>query len=535
MLEDAIADRLVLLRSLFEAARSRAQDPTRAGQHAALVLLDGACELALAHVADNLGITRRWNNGVEDVWGAVRGQLPPSADIKGWPGARLMHRARNSAQHEGILPDAVHLGRWVGDAEQFLHDLVDAAFGVTLSQVRRADALSSPSSRESFAQAESCLDAGDTSNAVAHALAAFDNAREQWREQRGAKGLVTPRTSLAALFSNDQALEQSVEQLTDFTEVQPFASDMGEYLWLTNLRARPGPDPTLAEAQRALVFVFEWVLRWEAFSARYDAEVAHRWRRALRPPQTEDADLGPRLEGRAWVTVSGSALPGFRPFVNVVLQLVDAPKERFEPWLAELQSALRETWRTSFPEETYVYPTVDRTGRVVVPTVRPDIDADAVGAAVKRAIQLADQRAAGAGPPALLDDYREAVTRITVGQGHEAAFTVVGFAFLDGTDTSPVALRPVIELEPHSDLEDLVREQSFAHCIRSTTNSFVQVVGAPPKVRVDRTVKPDELVAALGAALEASRNELFQRAEDRALKDKISAEVEARFRNALDR
>lgn len=57
--DDATADRLVTLRSLFESARARAQDPTPEGRHAALILLDGACELALRHAADRKGGLRR--------------------------------------------------------------------------------------------------------------------------------------------------------------------------------------------------------------------------------------------------------------------------------------------------------------------------------------------------------------------------------------------------------------------------------------------------------------------------------------------
>ena len=131
VLEDDVADRLVLLRSLFKTARSRAQDPTKVGRHAGLVLLDGACELALAYVSDNLGVARRRNASLEDLYQALQAMLSPPGAIRGWSGVRLMHRARNSAQHDGILPDNAQLSRWIREVEQFLYDLVARAFGVS--------------------------------------------------------------------------------------------------------------------------------------------------------------------------------------------------------------------------------------------------------------------------------------------------------------------------------------------------------------------------------------------------------------------
>ena len=531
VLDHATADRLVLLRSLFETARSRAQNSTAVGRHAALVLLDGACELALTHAADNLGISRQ-RKGLETIYEEVQQHILPSGAIEGWPGVRQMHRARNAAQHEGILPDATQLDRWVGDSERFLSNLVGTVFRARLSEVHRADVLSSPLLRAQFAQAEAFLEAGDAPSAVSKGLEAFDAARSQWREQSGPNGLGIPGWSLPNPFSGMQALEQPVRQLDDFIEVQPFAPDMGEYLWLTNLRDRTGPAPTVAEAQRALVFAFEWTLRWEAFSARYDAGAVQQWRRELRPPPTTHPELGPRLAGTASVGVAGSALPGARPLVDVVLQLVDAPGNDFEPWLADLQSALRDGWKAMFSAGTYVYPTVDRVGRVVLPALRPDVDAKTIATIVRQAIAAANQMAAAGKNKDVLDSHREAVMAVA-DDDNRAMFVAVREAFVDGTETSPIMLRPVIEVEPRPDLGELVREQSFIHSVQSATSTWAQVEGNPPMVRVDRAVQPEQLAGALKAALAASREKVALRAEDHALRDAIQAEVTERFRDAL--
>ena len=387
--------------------------------------------------------------------------------------------------------------------------------------------------RERFAQAESSLETDDPVGAVTHALAAFDGARYQWRNQRGANGHPTPSSSLASLFSRDDpALQQAVDQLADFTEVQPFAADMGEYLWLTGLRARLGPEPTIAEARRVLVFTFEWILRWETFSARHDAAAAQRWRHELRPPRTDQSELGPRLTPSSSVKVVGSARPGSRPFVNVALQLVDAPEANFEPWLAELQTALRASWREAFPDNTLVNPTADRAGVITIPSERPDLDAGALVGLVGRAIDIANLGTGGSEGHDSVEAYRTAATRISDEAGNEA-IVAVRAAFLDGTDTSFVTLRPVIELEFRSDLAGFLREPAFAHYISSATSAFVQVTTTPPAVLVGREVKPDHLVAAVQAGLDAGREDAASDAADSARRKTIRTEVEQRFRDAL--
>jgi len=59
-----------------------------------------------------------------------------------------MHRARTFAQHEGSLPAAGHLARWVNDTERFLTDLVSRVFKVHLSEVHQANRVVNPMLRE---------------------------------------------------------------------------------------------------------------------------------------------------------------------------------------------------------------------------------------------------------------------------------------------------------------------------------------------------------------------------------------------------
>ena len=447
VLDHATADRLVLLRSLFETARSRAQNSTAVGRHAALVLLDGACELALTHAADNLGISRQ-RKGLETIYEEVQQHILPSGAIEGWPGVRQMHRARNAAQHEGILPDATQLDRWVGDSERFLSNLVGTVFRARFERgctaltcsPRRSCGRSSlrlrPFLRQVMPRAQSRR---VLRRSTLHGASGVNRADlTDWESRGGAC-----RTPFRACKRSSSPCDSSTTSL----RCSRFAPDMGEYLWLTNLRDRTGPAPTVAEAQRALVFAFEWTLRWEAFSARYDAGAVQQWRRELRPPPTTHPELGPRLardricRGRrlctAWREALGrrGATAGRRT------------GERLRALARRPPVRARDGWKAMFSAGTYVYPTVDRVGRVVLPALRPDVDAKTIATIVRQAIAAANQMAAAGKNKDVLDSHREAVMAVA-DDDNRAMFVAVREAFVDGTETSPIMLRPVIEVEP---------------------------------------------------------------------------------------
>lgn len=103
---------LVRLRHALLHAERLTVDSTEWGRHTALVALDGVCEYALG-----LGLAAR-NVTVKPTWrflnlmDAMRSGLGAS-----WmpPGRREildLHRARNGAQHGGVLPDPALLPRW---------------------------------------------------------------------------------------------------------------------------------------------------------------------------------------------------------------------------------------------------------------------------------------------------------------------------------------------------------------------------------------------------------------------------------------
>lgn len=533
-LDDSVAERLVLLRTLFESARERARDTTDVGRHTSLILLDGACELALRHATDQLGVAKKAQTNFEALYESLPGSvLGASGAIGGWAGVRQLHRARNDAQHAGILPDPGQVARWAGDTETFLDKLIETTFQVHLTEVHRADALSNPVLRELFERAEVALETGDATDAVDKGLEAFSVARSHWKLHRQSLGLASPGTGLMGAFS-DTVVEQSVQQLDDFVEVQPFALDMGEYLWLCDVARRPGPPPDLDEARRVLVFVFAWILRWETFAARYDANAVKTWRSQVRPPTTSQPELGPRLDVTPRIDVTGQISPDARPFITVTLQVLDAPAQDFELWLADVQSELVEAWRSAQPGETYVLPTADRAGRIAFPSTHPEVDAQAVVAIARRAIEAANAKKAmreetGA---EVVDPYREAVLAV-VDKDNVPLFVSATSTYADGTDTSPVSLRAVVAIEPRPDLYEHLRDPSFPYWVQTHSRARVDVDGDPPVVRVDRTVGPETIASALSAAFTTVDTEFNARSDARARRGEIETEVAQRFRQAL--
>ncbi len=240
MLDDVTAVRLVTLRALFELARDGVQDPTPAGRHAALVLLDGACELCLRHVADQLRLSLGNHDNFETIYNKVVEAIPLAQPPDGWAGVRQMRRARNQAQHGGVLPDPAQLQGWATACDTFLHNLTDAVFGIVLADVHRADALTTAEPRAVFRQAEDLLTNGEPTKAVAKASETFHFALRLWRAQRVANGLSAPLPT-KGIFSDSSAIETAIRELHDLVEIEAFAQDVGEYLWFRGLTARIRP------------------------------------------------------------------------------------------------------------------------------------------------------------------------------------------------------------------------------------------------------------------------------------------------------
>jgi hypothetical protein len=89
--------RLVELRHILRQAQDRAGDRSTVGRHTALVLLDGACELAMGLAAAELGLKRPGT--FHATFKSLTDDLNDRWVVSGWAGVDRMHGQRNEAQH----------------------------------------------------------------------------------------------------------------------------------------------------------------------------------------------------------------------------------------------------------------------------------------------------------------------------------------------------------------------------------------------------------------------------------------------------
>jgi hypothetical protein len=343
MLEATTAERLVRLRHLLHAALSAGSDETAPGRHQAVIALDGVCELAMGLAASELDLDPR--RDFFALLQSVTTRLGTRWRQDGAKGVRELHRARNNLQHHGVLPDHGHLPVWAAEVERFIASLVAAAFEVELATVSSAAAVESDELRELLTRAECELDGGDYNASMEHSDKAFTDALSSFRSQRGRSGLRFASSAFNLREFSD--IKQSLQDLEVFVDVAALASDPGEWLWLRAARSKLGSTaspPTKSDAERALTFALGWVLRYEAFTARYATARVEREERPRASPTETYAKPVP-----AEIRPEGSIRP---ERVRLDVELSEVPPEWMHSLFAGLD-ALRESGR--MPADTDVF------------------------------------------------------------------------------------------------------------------------------------------------------------------------------------
>jgi hypothetical protein len=273
VLTDSTRRELQQLRFLLEEALARSQQQAAIDRRAAVLLLDGACEYAMALALGHQGlrIDERFTQKYSDLRAGLLAWQPDT-----WTSIRQLHEARNLAQHHGALADPSLMPTWAAQTQRFVTSLVSVAFEVELQSVLVAESVKADGIRRLLVGSERALIDEDATTAFEAAIAAFDIGREIWQGQRfeAIDRVSLQYTGLSGLVSGPEVdpLNRSLLRFEDLLEVQPFAPDIAEYLWLL-ARTKEFADeiaPTLDTARRAFSFVLAWVLRWEAFAAGYE-------------------------------------------------------------------------------------------------------------------------------------------------------------------------------------------------------------------------------------------------------------------------
>lgn len=302
--DPAEADALIALRTLLEEAILRCADPSAVGRRIAVVLLDGAAEaaigLCLAHFdvssADKLDGSH--SKLVEQL--RVVGTLGATERLPGWTDVSRLRRVRNNAQHHQVTPDHATLVAWTASVQRFVDAAVRCAFGLGLSQVTRSGAITDPELRAQFHAAELELTEGRTAGAIRSLTTVFRSARAKWEaEYRDATRLSVPSRPRRDSIGVVDAIEAVTKPVEDLLSVAPFVLDLGEYVWWQSLSGATQYSGDSAEVSdtdvtRAFVFVFTWIIRWEAFSATYTRDRLGR-QAPIRPQPSPRPDGAPEF------------------------------------------------------------------------------------------------------------------------------------------------------------------------------------------------------------------------------------------------
>jgi hypothetical protein len=322
---------LVRLRAALVHAKSIAVDQSDHGRHVALITLDGVCEYAMWLAIDRLGLSVDERSGFPD---ALK-QLVNHPKCKGFPtrrGVLQLHRARNHAQHAGVMPDPSLIPGWTEEVDAFVRFLVEAAFAVDLETVLLADAVEDKALREQVASAELAVSAEDPSAGFSAAYEVFKTALRRWHEQQAdALSYYSIPTSAGDAWEPQSTTE-------DYADVGVFTTDLGEYHWLlaTHRKHLQGVPLDLEDARRALLFAYHWILRWQTFDAKYPSE---RWRSFLEtvgPPSTGDGDT-PQIIN---VKVPGRKTIGAGEYIEVITLVANIPQRGRDDWGYDIQQSI---------------------------------------------------------------------------------------------------------------------------------------------------------------------------------------------------
>lgn len=386
---------LVRLRWLVEQAEALARDRSDPGRHLAVIALDGAVEYALWLVVNATGAPVR---GDRPNWAELVNAVDARLDALGrtWgqtgrAGIDQLRRARNPAQHAGVSVDADQLADWAQAARAYVDDLLGAAFDLGLADLHLALAVDDLELRERLTRADVALDAGEAEIAFSLAWIAFELALGRWHETRHGVAVRVLDAPHQVFPSTDAAVQERLADLERLLDVSPFAADLGEYVALARSRVEQettGWTPEETHALRALRFSVAWIVRWEVFARGYPSERWEAFREAVEPP-SRGGERPQLTDVSAYAVRTATGNPRWL----LRAQVADVPERGRGDWGVDLVQcfvdAAGEQERPELRAQRLAF-----TGRAGVLSIEldPDQDAVAVHAALRRAVELADQR-----------------------------------------------------------------------------------------------------------------------------------------------
>lgn len=308
-------DQLLGLRLMLEDALRRAQ---RVGPHqrvTATVLLDATVERATFLTCVFLGLQVKVSDPLDTLISRAKQHLGNRWQPRVLPDVRLLHRARNAAQHEGLAPDRTMLPSWASATEAYVVGLVDAVFAVDVRRVVMSDAIVDPQLRALVASAETALAAGELEASARASTAAFKAARDLWDRTHGAGPIESRPPSMA--HGTPMHAQAQTDELRSVISTTALAADPVESAWFRAAAREPDVLDS-DDVERMLSFAFGWVATFDLAQQlwvpdrRRRAEIAERRVRTGAEPARicEVISMDPLGEGRFRVIFRVRDVPG---------------------------------------------------------------------------------------------------------------------------------------------------------------------------------------------------------------------------------
>ena len=490
----------------------------------------------MAHASAHLGMDVSERKRFTDLFNQLTQELGPTWHDGSWSGVQALHRMRNQAQHVGGVADVDQIRGWATDAERFVGALVPAVFAVPLEEVRLAEAVQDLDVGATLIEAEAALDRREATAAFELAWKAFSIARERW-ERHAWHG--QSHSSLSYLGSGipDDEARQAARNAADLILGFAFASEPAEYVWFRELRGAVGQGVPVDhdDAERALAFVFTWVLRWETFDQRHDPERTRRWRASERPPRVDGAE-GPQIA----IIEAKVSRPEYseEPTVlaaDLVLQVSNVDPVDLDWWTRQLEGELREGLADI--EGAAPFAIVQPNGRLRIGRLAPDVDSDRLLAAVRAALGRTDTAAQVREQrqkewervlPGLLEPFQSLVEGIAV--DGRPAFVSVTASPHDGWPVDPRDF--VVMLSTSQDEPEMFQLPFIAHRISRGMRSKVGGQGGGvATVRGDADLR--EIRAVLVEAAAEVASEINGRRSAEAERSAAEAALVERLRRSL--
>ncbi|MDT0417829.1 hypothetical protein RM574_20315 [Streptomyces sp. DSM 41982] len=275
--------------------------------------------------------------GFEQIMEAVKKHLGDNWSTPTWPDIRRLHRTRNLVQHEGLEVDQANISVWAAATSSYTRSLVSAVWGVNISDAALAEAVRDADLKGLLRNAEVNARRNSPIESIEYSRQAFRTAYGYWQKQyrrRMAFHREPMRTDIVDRSAFDY-LKREIAEVDEASVAIAFSGDPGEYVWFRDITANPEVVRTVTadEAQRALGFVFGWIVRWESFTDSYIPDLAHRRQVEQRRVRTTH---GPAHVAAARVLreVDGT---------QVELDLIDVPDaDDYDLWRSTLLRLLKE-------------------------------------------------------------------------------------------------------------------------------------------------------------------------------------------------